>query len=110
MRVPWNTTILKLERAVAGKTTKYGQYKYEPVASNFRARIDRTTGMFTTSDGDQISINALLTVPMEIGIQPGDLVSVTEQEQYTVYNVPDNLDPLGRKTLPICRLVRQRLT
>lgn len=106
MRINKNTTVEKLERSASGKSDGYGQPLYEVVASGFRVRLVRSQRTLVTTSGDVVRIDATMT--SDIRVLTGDRLVISDDELYTVLDVSEPVDVLGRAAMFNSSLVRRR--
>jgi len=107
---PCNARVLKVERPSSSKYDRYGTPNLVTVFSKTRCRLRITAKVSVDVDGDVVAIDAVLWLPFNKELIPGDLVSIDTAEcpQYKVINVLEARDVMGICTGRTYNLVRQR--
>ena len=80
-----------------GSFNRYGVSQLETVFSNVPARIEKTTSMGRSVDGDVVEISGQLFLEPSVSLQPRDVITIDNpaQDQYTILDVSENVDILG---------------
>jgi hypothetical protein len=106
--IPNNVEIRTVERA--GGIDRYGQPLVETVYSRLFGRIDHSTRMARTANGDQATISATLWLDNNYELMVKDLVTVESRlkEQYTVFDVQEAQDVFGNIQHRQYRLVKKQ--
>lgn len=102
-----NATIDLVERA--GKVDRYGQERWETVATEVRCRLERATRRVRNVQGDTSTIDGTVYLTPRSRLKTGDRLTMRDGEQWVVFNEDEALDAAeGRPEYYIYGLVRQR--
>ena len=76
---------------------RYGVSNFETVFSDVPARLERSTSMGRSVDGDVVDISGTLFLEPSVHLQVRDVITVNnpEQDQYLILSVSENVDILG---------------
>jgi len=77
---------------------RYGQSQLETVFFNVMGRLEKGTDLTRSSNGDTVDISGTLYLDPSFELKPRDIITINndDQDQYTIFDVKENIDILGK--------------
>lgn len=93
----------------AGALDRFGQPLYETVYTKFFGRLDESTRVLRTGNGEEITIHGMLILDPLYEISGGDLITIEgrRSDEFKVFDVRESRDIVGNIHHRDLRLVKQ---